>query len=851
MYFSLNGDNWRLKGWLPYNYKFIRESGIDFELPYFMEWIRAEVPGSIHRDLIKGGIIKDPYYEDNALKCEWVENKWWQYQKSFCVPEAIKGKKAVLVFKGIDYKASIYFNGKKLGDHENMFTAVKYDITDIIKFHGENVLDVSIENVPEDQPQIGYTSKSKHQKSRFGYSWDFCTRLNNMGLWQDVGIKFYDHCLLEDIHVNTDVIDSKGLVRVSGKVKSEGKLCDSKVEIGLYKDQIKLYEKEIGIHNHEGDNIFEEDIVVNNPFLWYPNGIGEQELYNLKIEIYYNGSLEDEKEMSIGIRKLEYATNDGAPENAMPYTVVINGEKIYVKGVNFVPLDHMYGAVTDEEYEYYIMAAKSANINLIRVWGGGIIEKEIFYELCDKHGIMIWQEFTQSNSGLDGIPSTLEVFMDKLKDTAVEALKVKRNHVSLVFWGGGNELKKDDNRTPVDLSNRNIKMLKELVEKYDPQRLFYYSCPNGPLHGLSIDKKDLEEKKNHNIHGPWKYSGIEKHYELFNKSNSLYHGEFGANGCSSTKTLVKFLSEKNVVPTDMSNFIWRFHNASWWDSYARDVSIFSKICTRDMDTFTICSQFIQAESIRYSLEANRRRKYQNSGSIIWQLNEPWPNVDCTNLIDYYRYPKMAYYWVKKAYESVHVSLKYWTLLHKKGEEFNGEVHLNNTGDSLGGQYLVEVLTPNGKKLYVMKAWAQIGANSVSNLIKLNFKVDENFPDIFFVRIKFFNETVEFSENIYIFSTKDEEIFKPLLNLNSGNIEVKITERETSTLLTLNNTGSEVCLFTNISDNKQNCQMYYSDNFVTLFPKESKEIIMQPVNKSQDKSKQVKFDVHWLNKNQLL
>ncbi|MCG8513636.1 MAG: hypothetical protein MI740_05810, partial [Halanaerobiales bacterium] len=310
MYISLNGTDWKLQGWLPYTYRFNSESGLDFKVPHFTEWINAEVPGSVHNDLIKAGMVEDPYYELNALKCEWVENKWWLYRKTFTLSNKYEGKIHKLVFKGVDYKSRFFLNGFKLGKHENMFTSAEFDITDVINYVDENVLEVICEGVPEDYPQMGYTSRSRHQKSRFGYSWDFCTRLVNVGIWQDVGIHVYDYYIMDDIHIMTDVVKGKGLIKVSGSV-DKFKNSKALIEFKLLKDNHIVMEEISNIALIGNNSIFSAKFIVENPALWYPNRMGKQELYTLEMKLYANNLLQDEKVYDVGIRRLEYVKNVG------------------------------------------------------------------------------------------------------------------------------------------------------------------------------------------------------------------------------------------------------------------------------------------------------------------------------------------------------------------------------------------------------------------------------------------------------------------------------------------------------------------------------------------------------------
>lgn len=842
---SLNGKDWSLSGWLPYSVKFNKESGIDFKVSHLIDRIGAEVPGSVQNDLLNAGIIEDPYFELNALKTEWIENKWWNYRKVFQLPDSLKGKKARLVFKGVDYRASFYLNDVKLGEHENMFTAVKFDITGLLRFDAENILEVVLEGIPEDQPQMGYTTKSRQQKSRFGYSWDFSTRLVNMGIWQDVDLQFYEDCLIGDVHILTDVEDGVGIVRINGSVEMEENKAAA-VKLTLSKDGQLVKQAVCTASFSGGIGLFSTEFRIDNPLLWHTNGAGNQELYRLEVEVPGEDVPQDRKVFNVGIRKLEYEKNEGAPEGAMPFTARINGEKIYIKGVNLVPLDHMYGAVTKERYRHILEMVRLANANLVRIWGGGIIEKECFYNLCDELGIMVWQEFMQSNSGMDGIPCTESGFQKKLAEASAEAIKEKRNHVSLTFWSGGNELKNGDG-SPVAFDNENIAMLKALVDRLDPQRLFYPSCPFGPNFSISVDEKSLMEMRNHNIHGFWAYLGVEKHYAFYNRSNAMYHGEFGVNGCSSAKALKKFMKPENLLrPMDASNVTWRFHGASWWDSLERETEIFGGQCAADLEKFALCSQFIQAEGVRYILESNRRRKYQNSGSMIWQFNEPWPNVNCTNLVDYYGGAKMVYYWTKKAYEPVHASLRYEKLNYVKGETFSAGVFINNSGGALDCSYTIELLEPGGNRIFIDKDSDRMPGNAVKKVKDICCKIKDDFPEIFFVRLCMFSSGEKVSENIYIFSTKSETIFESLLTIPGAKLEIRQDNAGETIVLSLKNTGTGVCVFANVTEETDLYYIYCKDNFLTIFPGESTEIQLKAVPKNALTEAGPQLSVKYLN-----
>ena len=610
-------------------------------------WIDATVPGSIYCDLLNAGLIEDPLYEMNSLKCEWVAQRWWCYLTYFDYEKS--DERAELVFEGIDCKAHVLLNDEIIGCTDNMFVPLVCDITDKAK-SGKNKLSVIIEYAPEEQSQLGKTSLTRTQKSRFNYKWDFCTRLVGMGIYRPVYLKRYKKAKIGSYYFRP--LNTQGDAEITVSIVGEWQGCVTSVEIGKKK------------YTALGANV-RIPVRVDGAKLWWPNGEGPQNLYDLHIRVTHGNELCDSLSAKVGFKILELTKNDEAPENAAGYVYKINGRKIYIKGVNITPLD-ITNYAKDEKYEALVAAVKEANVNLIRVWGGGVIESEYFYRLCDENGILVYQEFVQSGSGTESVPSKDAEFLKKLKDTAEYACKTLRNHVSLAVWSGGNELT-DEFGVPVTFEDENIRMLQKIVQCYCPDIPMFPSCGNGPSEHLNVEKPG----GNHDVHGPWQYLGPIEYYSMFNKSDSLFHSEFGCPGMSDFETLKKFLSDENLCVTNCTdNLVWR-HHGEWWDVYFQDSEIFGE--PRSLRELIKFSQFLQGEGIRYAVEANRRRAFKNGGSIVWQLNECFPNVSCTSLLDYYGNKKPAYYSLMKAYARLNVSLRYHKLIYEPGETINAEI----------------------------------------------------------------------------------------------------------------------------------------------------------------------------------
>jgi beta-mannosidase len=829
----LNDLKWEVKGYWPWVPLKGTSMELGQELMGVTDWMPATVPGGVHYDLYRQGWITNPYEELNSLSCEWVENRWWVYRTTLKRPE-LKATRVELVFHGLDYEAAVYADNVLLGEHKGMFEPAVFDVTDL--FSGRDSLEISVllKQAPDEMGQIGKTSATFTQKSRFNYKWDFSTRLVNVGIWDDVVLKVHQDCSWEDVSITTDVELGENGKQLSGRISiqaSTKQMVSPGFAEGLTAS-ITCSDPEgnpllVQTYSVLAGEVLNVELEIPEPQLWYPNGYGEQPLYSLELKLLDEDNMElDTLNLQTGIRKLNYILNEGSPDNALPYTVVINGRKIYIKGVNMTPLDHLYGNVTVEQYQQMIHLMKAAHINLVRVWGGGIIEKKVFYDLCDVNGIMVWQEFIQSSSGIDNNPSKQPEFLELLRKTACTALCNKRNHVSLTVWSGGNELMSEPNK-PSDFSDSNLAMLKALVEQYDPQRLFLPTSASGPVEYIT-EAKGL----GHDVHGYWKYMGNPYHYELYGSNDNLLHSEFGVDGLSSLKSLEKFLKATNQQPVSMeNNAVWR-HHGEWWDTLSREEEMFGDM--NNLKQFSACSQWMQAEGIRFVLEANRRRKFRNSGSIVWQFNEPWPNVSCTNLVDYYGETKMAYHWVKLAFRPLHVSLDYRSLLLTPGTRFQGNVYVHG-GD--GGRVNVEaeVLDAAGRSLYRQTFEAEGDKDHAVCVGELNFSVSEHEDQLYFVRLSFRDveeDLQELPQNLYVFSTAKKHLYAPALDLKGGNLQVRqesfwqptgIGEQSRQAHFILHNTGSEVLLHVHAEEKGNRYWLEAEEQFLTLFPGENRTV----------------------------
>jgi beta-mannosidase len=425
---------------------------------------------------------------------------------------------------------------------------------------GEHLLAVVVHAAPASEPQVGRTSRVRVHKSRMGYGWDFCPRLVHQGIWRPVTLD-----PPPELFPRVTLVEGTGVVEVDGEVL----------------------------------------LRVDSPELWWPNGMGQHHLYPVDV---------GGRELKVGFRHVEFTR---------PGEFVVNGVALPVKGWNWVPIDALYGVPRPAKLAHLLELAARANVNLLRVWGGGVLESPEFYELCDRLGLLVWQEFSQSSSGIESVPSDDPHFVATMVADAREIVPRRRHHPSLALWCGGNELDGDDS-TPV------LGALRDVVHELDPGRAWLPTSPSG---GPDAD-----------VHGPWEHQGLRAQYEHYDTRRARLHSEFGVEGMTNRRALEALIDDDHRWPADRTNPLYE-HLGAWWNNAPLVQAAFGGRI-EDVDTMRRASQWLQHDGLRYAVEATIRR---GAGVIPWQFNESYPNAWCTCAVDHHGDPKPAYYGVARAY----------------------------------------------------------------------------------------------------------------------------------------------------------------------------------------------------------
>jgi beta-mannosidase len=598
---SLDGDDWQLRACLGDEWQWHAGPGKAWDAP---GWHPARVPGSVLDDLVRAGEAPRPYHERDSRLAEWVPERTWVYRRRFVASAP------TLRFDGVDHACTVLVDGHEIATHAGMFEPFDVDVTAFAD-GGEHLLAVVVHAAPQSEPQVGRTSRVRVHKARMNYGWDFCPRLVHQGIWRSVSLADAPEPLpLVSLH------DGVGTVEIDGEVV----------------------------------------LRVERPELWWPNGHGDQRLY-------------DAAGFAVGFRTVEL----------QGYRLVVNGMPIYAKGWNWCPLDPLYGVPRPAKLERLLRLAKDANVNLLRVWGGGLIESRAFYELCDRFGILVWQEFSQSSSGVESVPATDPAFVELMSREARAIVPRLRRHPSLALWCGGNELAgKKEGRSddvPLDDTHPVLGALHAVVRELDPGRGWLPTSPSGPrfLNRLDVIAEDPDGQ--HDVHGPWEHQGLRDHYALYDGGTAILHSEFGVEGMANRAALEQLVDEEHRWPADRSNPVYE-HLGAWWNNAPLVQRCFDGRI-QNVETMRRASQWLQYDGLRYAVEANMRRE-RSVGVLPWQLNESFPNAWCTSAVDWWGEPKPAYWGVARAYRDGHPSAQFPTCAWGGEGEVRARIH----GDAL-------------------------------------------------------------------------------------------------------------------------------------------------------------------------
>lgn len=613
-------------------------------LRHIKKWNDATIPGTVHTDLLNNKLINDPFFSDNELKLNWIAECDWLYETKFNLPENYKVSTPLnLVFEGIDTVAEISLNGVKIADVNNMFRQYSFDVTEILK-RKNNVLSVllysplkaakSLEEKYGKLPVALNSERAYLRKAQYSFGWDWGPSFPTSGIWKNVFLEQILPVGLNQVTFNTlDADERRAEVEIG--ILLIGKTEDvSKIYLTLQHGNFKF----VGEIVKPEQNEISTKIIIDNPKLWYPNGEGEQALYNLRVELISNdGSILDFNERKVGIRIIELKLEDNGKPS---FHFVVNGKRVFVKGANWIPADSFLPRVTKEKYSALLKLAQQANMNMIRVWGGGVYESDYLYELCDEIGLLVWQDFLFACGSYPEYPE----FIENVKVEVEENVKRLRHHACIAIWCGNNEnewLWYQERKTSYkSMPGYKIyhKLLPSLLKTLDPNRAYWPSSP----FGKGEDPNSQGSGNNHQ----WDIWSRWIDYDTVVNDQSLFVTEFGFQGPANISTLNKAIPSKNRKTYDR---IFEHHNKQIEGTERIFRFIAAHLPVRSgWEDFIYLGQLNQALALKTCVEHWRANYPQTSGTIIWQINDCWP-VTSWSLVDSSLTPKISYHAVKNVF----------------------------------------------------------------------------------------------------------------------------------------------------------------------------------------------------------
>lgn len=846
------------------------------------------IPNSVHWSYYKAGKLPHPYAHLNSTQYRWIEEKAWYYEKEVVVPASAKGSNILLCFDGIDYFSKVWVNDSLLGMHEGMFGGPVADITGIARYGDKNTILVEVRAANWGNRATDVESLPRNVNGEFDYSKrkGFNPRASGritkpwvltggsgteaffvLGMWQGARIEIVPQVHLERpylvtrsvtgnaavLHLSTEILakttslksllhpwrnaqihhpDAKGkpFVPVDGKFSAVVKFM---------RKGSATVTKEFPLTIYEGKNWLEQEIMIPNPKLWYPNGLGEPETYKVTLSLKENGKVIDELNFDYGIRTIERVPSAG-PRTAdrwENWQFVVNGKKLFVKGMNWTPADVLLD-LPEERYRWALEAAKNMGIQLIRIWGGGILETDHFYNICDELGIMVWQDFPIGNQDTPDYPQ------DIWEAQVVQNIFRLRNHPSLAVWCGGNEF------NPYSLGNAaSVGIIERNLDIFDKSRLFVRTTPDdGSMHAYP-DMDPTWYSRSYKFE-PWvSETGMHSMPEANLFYELVDNGEFKELGKMWDKEFYK----------DHPEFIHHFteYGPARVPRMLSRASHIDDMSDPSIEAVTEASQVGAAEWYQVVSEKMQGNYPVTTGLMPWVFKRHWP-VIAIQMMDWFGQTAAPYYFLKRTYEPTHVSVDLDRLLWAPGEDMRLSTRITHApGTQLSGKVSVTVYDDTFTRLWkkdlgasVQKGPSVTGTDFGSYRIPAGYRDRYLFvvaellgPDgklvsrsVYYPRVlskmedkTFFDEYVK--EPVPWITLEKGPWLKPAVAKTPTRLQAKLLgEKEVANdrsqlTIRVTNQGSVPSFMTRLDITGTKRAFFASDDYFWLAPGESREIIM--------------------------
>ncbi|WP_340111566.1 glycoside hydrolase family 2 protein [Maribellus mangrovi] len=818
-----NGEILLNKNWKAKRANEIPVDGTEITSPGFklFDWMDAVVPGTALTTLLHNNKVPDPFYGmNNELIPDIYETgpdfyTFW-YRNSFSLPKPEEGQQVWLKFRGINYSANIFLNGKRVNKdtHAGMFLREKYLITSFLSEDGTNNLAVKVEppnpvgQANGGQGGDGTIARSVTQQYTPGWDWVAPIRDRNTGIWDKVSIEITGAVDIRHPHVKTSVPGKRfpGEKQDPAFIELSAELVNAsnKIQEGILTAEIEneKWEQTVSIEANSTLLVELPKIKMNNPGLWWPNSMGEQNRYRLKLSFDQNTTISDTETLNFGIRE----TGTYFDEKVGGRVFLVNGQKVFIKGGNWISSDAML-RLLPERYEAEVKMHARMNMNMIRIWGGSITERPEFYEACDKYGVLVWQDLwvtgdcngrwpdprkKESQERRRSYPDDHSLFLTSM----IDQIKMLRNHPSLYLWCGGNEFPPPD--------DINDALANDIFPKYDGTRYYVNESTSDSI---------LRNTIGGNGDGPYR---IQDPLRFFVTPSYPFNPELGSVGLPNVETMRRIMDEKDLYPprNDRGNRVWQYHK---YIGYGDHIENFGEI--KGIEDFCKKAQVVNYEQYRALQEGfNAGMWDMYTGMLVWKNQNPWTSLR-GQFYDVFLDQNGGFYGYQHGAVPVHVQL-----------------NLNDSSFCVVNQTCFEAKNLNIVASYFDLHGKLVNKEEYSTSVKPNSyevsgKIDniEKPEGLWFLRLELKNEEgLTIDENLYWLKSTPEDMEK-LEELSPVQLVAEV-EKESSGkyLASIENNTDETAFFTRLkaidkTTGKMVLPVFFSDNYFTLFPGERKVI----------------------------
>ena len=804
--------------------------GWKFRQARLTNWYPATVPGVVHTDLLQNKIIEDPFFRLNERGLQWIDKEDWVYETCFTLAADMMWKENMeLVFEGLDTYADVYLNDECILKADNMFRRWSIPVKQYIR-EEDNILKVYFHSpvkidVPKwdalpyqypasnDQSENGGLFNKKisifARKAGYHYGWDWGPRLVTSGIWRPVYIRAWSDLRINDVFIEQKEVGA-GRAVIAGHVELDADKDMDGVLVTITDEATGRVLGERQADLKRGTNRVTVDFVLHKPKLWWSNGLGEPFLYRFRTDIIAGGDLLDSKTERVGIRSLKVVHQPD--KDGHTFYIELNGRPVFAKGANYIPSDNFLPRVTPENYKRTILDAAGVNMNMLRVWGGGIYENDVFYDLCDEHGIMIWQDFMFACSMYPAEGALL----DNIHQEAVDNVKRLRNHACIALWCGNNECqdawlgwgwKREIERQNKEYADKIWAQYRQqyhvtlpgVVREYASGTFYWPSSPfafEGEMSGTTDGDRHY-----------WSVWHGKAPISDYDSEKSRFFSEYGF------QSFPEFESVKRYAPYPedwdirsevmMSHQRGGDHANGLIETYL--LNEYKK--PRDFRAFLYMNHVLQGDAIKTAIESHRRQMPYNMGTLFWQHNDCWPVASWASR-DYYGRWKAQHYYVRKAYDDILISpvvegddLKVYAVSDR----------LENTS----GRLQLQVCQFDGTVVHHWDKSVGISGNDSrvcfsAPLAKLLEGADRGTV---YVRVDYTDKSGRVYHNNYCLG-KQKDMDYPKVDLQT---EVRSIEGGYEVTVSADKFARAVCL--SVADNES----VYSDNYFDVQPKSSVQV----------------------------